>query len=799
MGKTSQSNSWNRAVRQQPRRNGAEQFGRPGRFLAYLLPLAAGLSGTFASEALAQPSADSDQAGGLQEIVVTAQKRVTSLQKTPISVTAVSGEELRSAQITTLPDITARVPSFKMGDQGGNQQITIRGIGISNFTPMADGAVAVNIDEVYVSRPVSQGLSLYDISAIEVLRGPQGTLYGRNATAGAVNITTVRPTNEFSGFVRATVGNYGLAHLEGAVGGPIVEDKLLVRLAGFREKRNGYSKNIITGNDADDKDAWGVRGTIVFKPTEELTATIIGAIGRSNDRSGSLSFVGAAGLIDHPAALGIPPVFQLLGGATPSDRRDLAAAVDPRTKLRTDAITGILEWDSDGPFSLKSITGYRDQNTLSRIDISGGGLNGGISYGGEPAHQFSQELQAHYDTERVNLTAGLYYFRETSEYDPATIIVSNTYLNLFLPHLPFFQPPFPPAPVLPTPGFTRLTDIGGKTKTRAKAAFAEGTVNVTDQLSVTAGIRYSRERKQLTQRNFLVNPFNPLVSAFTGSLISPDFDPPPEVAIPGKTFSAWTPRFGIQFQATPSTLLYVTYAKGFKSGGFDAGTAPALQVGFAPEKLTDYEGGIKTTLFDRRLRLNVSGFLYDYTDLQVQVVQGLSIITTNADSARVYGAELEFTALVTDAFTIEGNASWLHARYRNYFGTDPALPNAVAFFDFKGNRLSNAPDFQAFLAASYRWDLPSGNLVLRAEGEYSSKFYFSPANLDLISQPSYGKANAFVTYNSNAGWHATAFVRNITNKDTLTSMTTVSPLFGTPVQGSFSPPRTFGATLGYRF
>ena len=775
--KESRSGACNLAIRKCQKRDGIQQLRRA----AYLLPIAAGLSCIFAPDALAQAS--SDGVGELEEIVVTAEKRSTNLQRTPISVTALSGEELRRAQINTLADVKSRVPNFQMGDSGGFTQITVRGIGISNFSALAEGAVAVNLNEVYVSRPVAQGTSLYDISAIEVLRGPQGTLYGRNATAGAVNIATARPTNELAGFGRLTVGNYGQLRLEGAIGGPVMEDKLLVRLAGFRDKRNGYGKNLITGTDIDDQDAYGIRGTLVFTPTEELKATLIGEYNKEDNRAGGFHYVGPLGLTGLPGALGIPPIFVLLGDVVPSDPRDLAHAIDPSHKVRTSSVTGIVEW-SRGAFRLKSITGYRDQNVFNVGTIAGGNILGGVAITGEPGHQFSQEIQAHYDTERVNFTAGLFYLDEKADASPATVYVSNLYVNNTRAQLGL--------PPLPLQGLTYLAEIGGELKGTAKAAFAEATVHVTDKLSVTAGIRYSTERKKLFQRNMISfdAPYTP----------GGDNPVPPTVAIPSRKFDAWTPKFGIRYQVSPETLLYATYAKGFKAGGFDAG-APANLVaeGFEPEKLTDYEGGLKTMLFDRRLRLNVSGFYYDYTDLQVQQTRGFNtIVTDNAATARVYGAEVEISALVTEALTIDANASWLHARYKEYLGADSALP-LLPSIDFKGNRMNNAPDFRAFLAASYRWRLGSGEILLRAEGEYSSKFYFTPSNIPLVGQSGFAKANAFLTYTSNAGWHATAFVRNITNKTTLVAATPVSLFFGSPAVGTYAPPRTYGAELGYRF
>ena len=777
MSKYSRANSQDRGLWGHRRGYNPQQSRIAATFSPYLLSLAAGLSCTFSVAAQAQtpPSEPSE----LQDIIVTAQKRSTNLQQTPISITALGGEDLQRSQVNKLDDIASLVPNFKMGEQGGYTQITIRGIGISNFVPLAESAVAVNVNEVYVSRPIAQATALFDVSAIEVLRGPQGTLYGRNATAGAVNVTTARPTNELSGYIRSTVGNYGQLRLEGAVGGAVADDKLLVRVAGFRERRNGYGKNLITGNDIDDKDAYGIRGTIVFNASSNLKGTIIGDYYRERDRGGAFHYLGPVGLSGLPGALGIPPIFVLLGGITPSNPYDVANGIDPKFRLRTSSVTGIVEWSS-GSFSLKSITGYRDQNSLTMSETSGGQFFGGVFIGGEPTHQFSQELQAHYDTSRLHLTAGLFYFKEHADFNPATVYTSNLYLNLAFPDLP----------QRPVPGFTHLAEIGGLLKTTAKAAFAEGTVNVTDQLSLTAGIRYSTERKHLFQRN-AVSFFEP----YTG-----DNTPPTAVSIPPKSFDATTPKFGIQYQVSPDALLYATYAKGFKSGGFDSGTDPTLVgLGFSAEKLEDFEGGLKTMFFDRRVRLNLSGFYYKYTDLQVQQTRGFNqTLTANAGKARIYGMEAEFSVAASDALTINGNAAWLHARYTDYTGSDSALPLAPNI-DFSGNRLNNAPDFRAFLAASYRWDLQGGNILVKGEGEYSTKFYFGPTNILIVGQSAYAKASAFITYTDNSGWYATGFVRNIIDKATRASGTTVSPLFGSPAIGSYAPPRTYGVELGYRF
>ncbi|ABQ70614.1 TonB-dependent receptor [Rhizorhabdus wittichii RW1] len=730
----------------------------------------------------AAPAAAADDAGttGLQDIIVTAERRSSSAQRTPVAVTALSADTLVAAQVRTLTDMQQLVPAFKMGENDGYAQLTIRGIGSSGFVPTAEGAVAVNLNDVYVSRPIAQLAGMYDIASVEVLKGPQGTLYGRNATAGSVNMSTARPTNEWSGFGRVLVGNYRALNVEGAVGGALVEDRLLVRVAGFMDKHDGYGKNLVTGNDVSDKDAWGVRATVVVKPTDTLTGTLIYEHYKQSDNGAALHYFGAAGLTGLPGALGTPPVFQQLGGYAASDVQDIASPRDSRFRLRIDAVTGILEW-SLGDFQLKSITGYRDQNSLTITPLGGGSSVDAFFIAGEPAHQFSQEVQLNYTSDRLKATAGLFYFREKDSSVPGSSPFPRSVLNAFFG-----------VPDDGTPDYlVDFVEIGGTIKTRAKAAFAQATYEVVDNLSLTAGIRVSNERKQA----FLVNGFSLTQPYIANSPTTNDTPLPPVTVQPRVSFNSTTPRLGIQYQVDPRTMVYASYSKGFKSGGYDVTTvAPA----FEPEKLTAYEVGIKTTMANNRLRFNAAGFYYDYTNLQVLQVVGPAVVTTNAATARVYGVEAQIDAIVSDQFKLEASGSYLNTKYKNYAGPDGARP-LLATVDFSGNHLNNAPEFQAYLAGTYTWALGDGEIAARVDGEYSTRYYFTPANLKLLSQKPFAKVNASLTYKAANNWQVTAFVKNITDIDTKTSGVVNTPILGTPAQGAVAPPRTFGLEARYSF
>jgi len=729
--------------------------------------------GTFAQ-------AQSEQAA-IETVVVTAEKRKTDLERTPEAITALNSANLQLHQVRDLRDLRSLVPNFEMGDAQGIAQITIRGIGSSAFLPGTEGAVAVNENEVYVSRNVAQQTGLFDVQDIEVLRGPQGTLYGRNATAGAVNITTMRPTDEFSGYANATVGNYGEVRLDGAVGGPVDDsDDLLVRLAGFYERHDGYGENVVTHNDIDDKNAYGVRATIVYTPRSDFTATLIAQYYDEQDHQGAFHYFGAAGLSGLPGALGLPPLFIVEGGQPPHNIRDISNGIDPSFHLPVFAGTGILEW-TDGAFSVKSITGYRYQSPHFTYDLDGGSPLNVFELEGEPAHQISEELQLHYDTEALHLTGGLYYLDEHDASDPAQVVATTGLITSV------FGVPFP------TPGLVTLGNLGADLTTEAEAAFAQGTYNLTPDLSVTAGIRYSQEKKGITS-------FDALDLGVGGLPLFPPYPGPnPLTSTPyvaSKTFYSVTPKFGLQYQVDPQTLLYASYSQGFKSGGFDTGVAEPAP--FQPEKLTDYEAGIKTTTDDAHLRLNVAGFYYDYKNLQVTQVVDLTVQTGNAATAQDYGLEAELTWLATSQLEFDVSGAWTHARYLKFLGPDPALP-LLPEANFSGNALDNAPDYQANVAAQYTWDVGFGSLSARGEAEYSSKFFFGPGNEAELSQGSFVKGNLYLILDPSSDWTLTAYVKNVSDATTKTSALVVTPLVFNPIVGSLAPPRLFGLEVSRRF
>jgi iron complex outermembrane recepter protein len=736
--------------------------------------------GAHAQEASSGNSDSENRTGGLEEVVVTAEKKTENAQRTPISLVALSGEDLSRAQIRTLTDLQSRVPDFRVGENDGYAQLAIRGIGSSTFVPTGENSVAVNQNEIYVSRPIAQMAGFYDISSVEVLKGPQGTLYGRNATAGSVNITTTKPTEVWSGYVRGALGNYDSVNVEGAVGGPIVGDKVMFRVAGYTDRHSGFGKNVDSGNDINDKDARGVRATLLVRPFENLTATLIADYNKENDHGAALHYFGATGFLPNAGALGAPPLFITLGGSPPSDIRNISAARDPVFQFEAYSTTGIVEWKG-GPFTIKSISGYRQQNSLTISPFTGGKEVDGFFMGGEPASQFSQELQLNCAIDRLNVTAGAYYYREKDAAIPGNSVLPRSVIYSFFGLGP------PPSDYL-----VDVVEIGGTIRTSAKAAFLQTTWEVIDQLSLTTGVRVSEESKRAT----LSNSFSLDQPFIQNSPTSNDTPLPPVTEEPTVTFHSTTPKVGIQYQWTSDLMSYASYSEGFKSGGYDVTVvAPA----YKPEKLRSYEVGLKSEAFEHRLRTNLAAFKYNYSNLQVPQVFGTQLITQNAASARVYGLEASFDAVVSDAFRISASGSYLDAKYEEYVGPDAALPLLPTLANFKGNTLNNAPKFQAYVSGTYAWDLAHGAIDLTGGLQYSTKYYFTPGNYDLLGQGAFTRLNASVAYRDKSGWELRAFVNNLTDKTIRTSAVVNTPLVGAPAQGALDAPRTYGLEMRYDF
>lgn len=744
----------------------------------------------------ASPQTESDPgtAGDpLSDIVVTAQRRSESLQRVPIAVTAVTGADLARSGITDLQGVVANVPNLNLGAQLGMAKIALRGIGLENISSGAEGSIAFHMNGVFLSRTITALASFYDVQQVEVLRGPQGTLYGRNATGGAVNINTREPTQELSGYFNLTGGNYGRVLTEGAVSGALIPDVLAVRVAFQTQDRDGLGKNIATGNDIDDLNTRAIRGSVLFTPTDRVTVDLKADYFRERDNAGGYHVTGTAGF----SAPGVPiiPNGIAQGGAFPSNIRDVNNTADPTNRVEFYGVSGKLSYDLTNAIQLSSLTAYRRTTNATFSDLDGTDLPLVTQIQTERAKQFSEELQLSGSSGRLTWLLGFFYFHEKTNGVQADPL--NPARTIFF------------GPDILTTGYLGA----GFIKTDALAGFGQATYEVVDDLRITLGARYSSEKK--TNRDELAfDIFTP----FVGELATPT-----TVLNRSARFKSFTPRIAVDYQVTPATLLYASWSEGFKAGTYSlgAGTPPV-----DPEKVSAFEGGVKSTLFDGRLRINLAGFYYDYKDLQIGKVTGTSGATLaleNAATAEIYGLEAELTAQITPEFQINANGSWLHAQFSDYVSADPArpfgdgrtfvdaqgnfspgataaTPGVSPAFNLRGNTLSQAPEFTAFVGAQYLVPSRLGQFTFRGEVAWRDRIFFTPFNLEYVSQAPNARLNAFINWAADDDhWTGQVYVRNITNKTVVGNTLVSSSVVGFPLNGYLEDPRTYGVTLGYKF
>lgn len=720
-------------------------------------------------------AAGAGDAQGLGDIVVTAQRRSESLQKVPIAITAVDSAELARSGIKDLSGIAAIVPNLNLGQQLGVAKISLRGIGLENISAGAEGSIAFHVDGVFQSRSITALSSFYDVEQVEVLRGPQGTLYGRNATGGSINIRTREPTEALTGYADATVGNYGRYTINGAISGALAPGVLLARVAFQTDNHDGYGRNLITGRAIDDLSTRSIRGKLLFTPTDRLSLEVTGDYHRQRDRSGGYHYLGAGGF----SAPGVPitPTGLAFGGQVASNVRDISNESDPSNHVRFWGVSGKLVYDLGGGTEIRSLTAYRRTDYTTRSDLDSTSALLAPLVQAERDKQFSEELQLTGKTDRLTWIVGLFYFHEN---DAGLISVP------FSTQLFGFPPPY-----RVVQGYYG----GGYIKTDALAGYGQASYEVVDKLRLTLGARYSSEKK--TDHD-----------VFAFDLASPVGPGEPAGAVTldrSKRFKAFTPRVAVDYQVDPNALLYASWSRGFKSGTYNLA---ALQAPVDPEKVSAFEAGLKSTILDRRLRLNLAGFYYKYKDLQVGKVVGQSLLLENAANATIYGLEAELQAKLGPRFDVNANGSWLHARFDNYVSADPARPygdgrtidNGLPAFDLAGNTLSQSPNFTFFVGGEYHQPSRVGTFTLRGEVAWKDRSFFTPFNRETVGQGANTKANAFLNWVSTSErLSGSLFVKNLTNRTTVSNSFVSSALVGFAINGYLDEPRTYGATIGVKF
>ncbi|QUT07267.1 TonB-dependent receptor [Sphingobium phenoxybenzoativorans] len=726
--------------------------------MGFMPSLALAQGDTQAAEGAAQTD-DSANPAGLEEIIVTAERKSASVQSTPISISAIGGDALAANHVVNIEGMTESLANVQFARNTGDAKIFIRGVGYDSVAPGGETRVAVYSDGAYLPRSQSVLLGMFDVNRVEVLRGPQGTLYGRNATAGAINILTNDPTRELSGYATLGVGNYGLIRTEGAVSGTIAGD-LRGRLAFQTLDQSGYGKNIDTGEDVDDGHIRSIRGTLM-QDVGNVTVRIEGDYSWEKDHRYGRRFVGRG----NPAVTPLPFAF---GYVAPSDPRD-AAGLGPQNRIETYGTTAQLTWKLSDDIQLVSVSALR--HLTASLDTNIDQTTSGFSrqFLRERSTSASEELRLQATLGIVDFILGGYYFHEKN-YAQNTIPLAGVALGI--------------------PGNQALfqgSDARGTVRTNAFAGFARATIHATDRLGLDVGIRYSDEKKSINETNQfdfrrLYDPSNPLIPRSSAN-----------------RSSRWTsvdPTATLHYQFPNNIFAYATFSQGFKSGGFNIGS---VQPPFAPEKLRNYEVGLKADLFDRKLRANIAAFHYDYTNLQVNIARGTLLLTENASSATIDGGELELTALPVRDLTLSANFSYLDGRYKDFISVDPSRA-ALGPLNLDGNQLTYAPKYKASGRAEYIVHAAVGDFVPWMEVNYTSRVQFSQFNLPNVSQAAYTLVNLGVRFERpDSGFSIAGYVRNLTNKDYYSGQQIGTSVLGLINTGQLGAPRTFGVDITKRF
>ena len=707
------------------------------------------------------------QDNALEEVVVTATKRSVALQDLAGSANVLGADKLGPGGIQEVRDMQVDIPNLSLGDQFGFARVFMRGIGMTSIDIGGEGAVAFLQDGAIVPRPAAQLMGMFDLEQVEVLRGPQGTLYGRGATAGAINMVTAKPSKELSGYLSVTAGNYSLAQFKGAIDVPM-GDAVSMRLAGSLDSRDGYGNNIFTGSDINDRDASAYRATFVYDAGGPLTATLSAQYYEEDDNNYAFSYFGQSEGSSIPVPFGVPILGGNTVGMVGGGFYDINSDQEPINDRDGQLINLTIDYAFSDRWSLKSITSSQSMDRFLRDDLDSTDANlfGQNNYT-EESDSFGQELILNYSADQLDVLGGVMYFEEEL-YGEVKVPLTNICFLLA-----------PAACGTPVGEFLNggnyLQD--GDVDIEAWGAYLEATYSFSDDWTLIGGIRYNYEERDGT-------------GSFIFDAIS--------LNVPTNQRESWndlTPRVTIQYSPNDSMMLYATYTEAFKSGVINTGsTSPPLD----PETVDAFELGIKGQNSSGTLKYSVAAFFYDYQDMQISFVDETSTVSTiNAAEAENSGLELELEGSFGNGFSFDFYLTYLSAEYQEFFNGDYA--NGFAIADLSGNTLPNAPESTAKLGLNWEGQVGNGVLRLRGEAYYQDDIYFTEWNRADAYQASYEQYNASAEYSWNDQWRLSVWGRNLSDEEVMSNNIITAPLYDSLRVGAVLPPRTYGATATFQF
>ena len=691
----------------------------------------------FAQAAKDAPVADPNK---LETVVVSAQRRDEEMQKVPISITTINAAELEQKQVRRLEDVKFDVPNMVIEPNTGTSsgaKIFMRGVGTDESLFSADPSVAIYIDDVYIPRQTGAMFDLFDVQRIEVLRGPQGTLYGRNATGGAIRYVTVKPTGKEKFEIDGRIGNLGRQDIRASIGAKLGEN-LDATFAVMSKNRDGYLTDITNSRKVNDEQVYGARASFAMNFGASTRATL--ALDSVKQRSGPTY---ASGIIDAATAATLIPA------------RAVNNADGNLLTIETNLPNGINDLDQSGisfvtstdlgGMDWRNILAYRKMDNLLYIDLDGSAATRFHLYQDQKQSQNSYESQlVSSGAGPLKWTGGLFLFNEKNDQPTRQDIFATGSTNFI------------------------------NQKTNASAGYGQAEFNFNPVWKATGGLRYSKETKNLSIISIRTNGTEAFRLGKKDSWSKTDW------------------RLSVDGQLDRDVLAYASAATGFKSGGFNgrAGSLAAFTT-LKPETVTAYEIGLKTTLADGRMRFNINYYLNDYKDLQLTAFDstGASVLT-NASSATLKGVEAEVLAQVTREWQFSANIGTIDGKYKDYSAANAAT--------FAGKQLKQAPKQQWGLGTSYRLPVGSDSIVFNANAKHVGDHYQNLANSELIKTRSYTLADARAGYEAKGGkWAVALWGKNLGDKKYFTGAFDIPGLL--IADAYINVPRTYGVDFRYRF
>ena len=748
----------------------------------------------------------------MDEVVVTAQKRAQSVQDVGISISAFSRAQLEAMGYTNAQEVTAMAPGVTTMQPNGeaNYSIGIRGVANNDFTTNVESPVAIYVDEVYISQMSGAGFMMFDIERVEILRGPQGTLFGRNATGGLVHYVTTKPDQEFGGYGSLSYGSFDRIKFQGAINLP-VNDKLAIRASASTHQGDGYITNRLQpGNKLNNANESAGRIQALFTPNDDVEILLNVRFGQQDIRTGFFENVSEA----NPDGVLTPTVPNVsLGGYLDNDGDVYAGDYDApgRNKLSTYGFSGTLNWDM-GWAELTSITDYQSVNRDYIEDSDASPVDYFRFFLTTDAKQFSEELRLSGETDNMKWVTGFYYM-DLDINDTNGIIAPGFLLDFVNLVTPEVQDGSIPAFTDPAEfGFNGLRNPY-QTDVKTWSLFGQVEYEVNDQVSVIAGFRYIDEKKNHSYRD--VAYWFPSTSV---SGLDPNATEVVDFVTPynGKRHDkVWSARAQVNYRPNEDTLFYASWNRGVKSGGFNAPLLPTAEfvteqlMNYRPEKLDAFELGFKWDFAEGRARLNGSAYYYDYNDYQAFAILGLDTFTLNAD-AKNKGFELELQLNPTEGMDVQFGVGYIAADVKNVpgitvdaetdLGTISAiLPGAVL-------RPVNTPKWNLNGLIRHEFKVSSGAIALQFDGQYRSEHVFGLLSTPALTEDGYFVGNASISYlpEGDYDWSLRLFVKNITAEEYLVQTFDLGGslagggLFGITEQ-YYGRPRTWGVNISYNF